>query len=89
MVEREPVGVRQVLPAYPDSARMALVEGKVFARVLVGREGRVEHIDRISGPLVFHQEVAQAARKWEFTPAFQNDQAVKVWVNLPFAFELE
>lgn len=89
MVEREPKVVRKVLPVYPDSARMALIEGKVFARVLVGREGRVEHIDRISGPLVFHREVASAARAWEFTPAVQNDRAVKVWVSLPFAFELE
>ena len=89
MVEREPKVVRKVLPVYPDSARMALIEGKVFARVLVGRERRVEHIDRISGPLVFHREVASAARAWEFTPAVQNDRAVKVWVSLPFAFELE
>ena len=89
MVEREPKVVRKVLPVYPDSARAAFIEGKVFARVLVGRAGRVEHIDRISGPLVFHREVASAARAWEFTPAVQNDRAVKVWVSLPFAFELE
>ena len=89
MVEREPVVVHRVVPVYPDSARQASVEGRVFARVLVGREGRVEHIDRISGPLVFHQAVALAAKQWEFTPAVQNDQAVKVWVNLPFVFALE
>ena len=89
MVEREPAVVRRVVPAYPDSARTASVEGKVFARVLVGREGQVEHIDRISGPLVFHRAVALAAKEWEFTPAVQNDQTVKVWVSLPFVFALE
>ena len=39
MVEQPPKVLKKVMPAYPDSARRALVEGKVFARVLVGRGG--------------------------------------------------
>jgi hypothetical protein len=31
MVEREPAVVRQVVPVYPDSARLASVAGWVFA----------------------------------------------------------
>ena len=89
MVEQPPKVLKKVMPAYPDSARRALVEGKVFARVLVGRKGRVEHIDRIEGPQVFQRVVAQAAKAWEFVPAVQNDRAVPVWVSLPFVFELE
>ena len=89
MVEQPPKVLKKVMPAYPDSARRALVEGKVLARVLVGREGRVEHIDRIEGPQVFQRVVAQAAKAWEFVPAVQNDRAVPVWVSLPFVFELE
>ncbi len=89
MVEQPPKVLKRILPAYPDSARKALVEGKVFARVLVGRTGRVEHIDRIEGPQAFQRTVAQAAKTWEFSPAVQNDRAVPVWVNLPFVFELE
>ena len=89
MVEQPPKVLKKVLPAYPDSARRAQVEGKVFARVLVGRTGQVEHIDRIEGPQVFHRAVAQAAKVWEFSPAVQNDRAVPVWVSLPFMFELE
>ena len=47
MVEREPKVVRKVLPVYPDSARMALIEGKVFARVLVaGGAGRAYRPDQ-------------------------------------------
>ena len=89
MVEQPPRVLKKILPVYPDSARKALVEGKVFARVLVGRKGRVEHIDRIEGPQVFLGAVAQAAKAWEFSPAVQNDRAVPVWVSLPFVFELE
>ena len=89
MVEQPPKVLKRVLPAYPDSARKAQVEGKVFARVLVGRTGRVEHIDRIEGPQVFQRAVMQAAKAWKFSPAVQNDRAVPVWVSLPFVFELE
>ena len=89
MVEQPPKVLKKVLPAYPDSARRELVEGKVFARVLVDRGGRVERIDRIEGPQVFQRAVAQAAKAWEFAPAVQNDRAVPVWVSLPFVFELE
>ena len=89
MVEQPPKVLKKILPVYPDSARRALVEGKVFARVLVGRAGRVEHIDRIEGPQAFHRAVTQAAKAWEFSPAVQNDRAVPVWVSLPFVFELE
>ena len=89
MVEQPPKVLKKILPAYPDSARRAQVEGKVFARVLVGRTGRVEHIDRIEGPPVFQRTVVQAVKAWEFAPAVQNDRAVPVWVSLPFVFELK
>lgn len=89
MVEQPPKVLKKILPVYPDSARRAQVEGKVFARVLVGRKGQVEHIDRIEGPQVFHRAVAQAVKAWEFSPAVQNDRPVPVWASLPFVFELE
>ncbi|MBQ42259.1 MAG: energy transducer TonB, partial [Gemmatimonadetes bacterium] len=37
----------------------------------------------------FHRAATTAVRQWEFTPAVQNDRTVKVWINLPFVFELE
>ena len=78
-----------MLPEYPLAALEALIEGKVFVRILLDRQGRVWRVGRITGPAVFHPAVATAARQWEFTPAIQNDQAVGVWVSLPFNFQLE
>ncbi|MFT5090603.1 MAG: protein TonB [Candidatus Latescibacterota bacterium] len=89
MVEKQPKVLYRAVPAYPDSARAALVEGRVTARVLVGTTGKVERIDRIEGPVAFHEVVGNAARQWRFTPAVQNDEMVRVWVSLPFVFELE
>ncbi len=89
MVEKQPKVLYRAVPAYPDSARTALVQGRVTARVLVGITGKVERIDRIEGPLVFHKAVEQAAWQWQFAPAVQNDKMVRVWVSLPFVFALE
>ena len=89
MLEKSPTVIRRVMPEYPDSARQALIEGRVTVRALLDREGKVARIDRIVGPLVFHRTAATAVRQWEFTPAVQNDRTVKVWMSLPFVFELE
>lgn len=89
MLEKKPRVLKRVLPEYPARARQGLIEGKVVIRILVDQEGRVERVDRISGPQIFRSVAAEAARQWQFTPAIQNDQAVKVWVSLPFAFRLE
>jgi outer membrane biosynthesis protein TonB len=69
MLEKKPRAIKRVMPTYPDSARKALIEGKVTVRALLDGEGKVERIDRIEGPFVFHQATATAFRQWEFTPA--------------------
>ena len=88
MLEKTPRVLKRVLPAYPDRARQGMIEGKVFVRVLVNLEGRVERVERVTGPEIFHEAVTEAARQWEFTPAIQNEQSVRVWMSLPFSFEL-
>jgi len=89
MLEKRPRVLKRVLPEYPVAARQALIEGKVFVRILLDRQGRVRRMGQITGPAVFHPAAMAAARQWEFTPAIQNDQAVRVWVSLPFNFQLE
>ena len=87
-VEEPPVVVKKVEPEYPRIAMGAGVEGKVFVLVLVGKDGKVEKIGQLTGPEVFHDAVREAAAQWVFSPAIQNDRAVRVWVSLPFNFQL-
>jgi len=87
-VERQPNPIKRVSPEYPDIARKANITGKVFVTALVNRLGKVEQIGKISGPEVFHSTARTAAMQWEFEPAIQNDKPVKVWVSLPFTFQL-
>ena len=85
-VEKKPVIIKKVTPEYPATAQKANITGKVFVTVLVGKDGKVEQIGKITGPKVFHEVARSAALQSEFTPAMRNDRPVEVWVSLPFTF---
>ena len=88
-VEQIPSVKTKVNPPYPEIARKAGIEDKVFVMVLVDKEGNVEQIGEIRGAEVFHEVVREAVPKWKFNPALQNDKPVKVWVSLPITFTLK
>lgn len=87
-VEKQPEPVNNPAPEYPEIARKAGITGQVVVEVLVNKEGKVEAIGNVHGNEVFHEAAKKAAAKWTFTPAIQNDKPVKVWVSLPFRFQL-
>jgi len=89
-VDEMPVAVARPVPRYPDMARDANIEGRVYAYMLVGRDGhvvRVEIDDRRSDP-VFRDAVLDGAMRWVFRPAFTNGRPVAVWVAETFVFTL-
>jgi protein TonB len=88
-VEKQPVPTKKIVPEYPEIARKANITGRVFVTALVNKQGKVEQIGKIQGPEVFHEAAREAALQWEFEPAIQNDKPVKVWVSLPFTFQLK
>ena len=87
-VEKQPAPINWPQPAYPEIARKAGIEDKVFVTVLVDKEGNVEKIGELKGAEVFHDAVHEAVKKVKFTPALQNDKPVKVWVSMPITFKL-
>ena len=62
------------------------IVGKVFVTALVGENGKVRQIGRITGPLIFHEVAKAAALQAEFIPAMK---PVRVWISLPFTFSLK
>ena len=88
-VEKKPVILKKIKPRYPAAAQKDKITGKVFVTALVGKDGKVEQIGKITGPKIFHEVAKAAALQWEFTPAMRNDRPVRVWVSLPFIFRLK
>ncbi len=88
-VEKMPEIVVQVKPVYPDLAIRANLEGRVWVRILVSREGKPKKaVVAKSDAEIFNQAAIDAAMKYSFTPALQNNKPVAVWVVVPFKFEL-
>lgn len=83
---------RSAAPMYPDSLRLAGIEGAVTAQFVVDTTGRVE-----AGTFVllesshgrFTQSVREALPHMLFRPAELNGRKIKQLVQLPFVFRIE
>ena len=88
-VEKQPEVVVSVPPVYPDLAKRAGVEGTVYVKILVNKQGKaIKAVIMKSDSEVFNQPAIDAAMKFVFTPAIQHKSPVMVWVVVPFKFKL-
>ncbi len=88
-VEKQPVPVKQVQPVYPEIARRAGVEGVVWVKILVDKEGKAKKaVVAKSDAEIFNDPAIEAAKQWVFTPAMMNNGPVAVWAVIPFRFKL-
>ena len=88
-VEKFPVPVVSPAPTYPEVARRAGIEGTVWVRIWVTKEGKAKKAEILkSDSDLFDQSALDAAMHWVFTPAVMNNGPVAVWVSIPFRFKL-
>ncbi len=88
-VEKIPVPIIQVAPKYPDLAIRASLEGEVFVKALINKEGTVKKAFIIkSSNEVFNDAVLEVVVKWKFTPAMMTNGPVPAWTVIPFKFHL-
>ncbi len=89
-VEKEPVIVKEVKPKYPEIALRAGLEGNVYVKVWVDKEGKVKKVVVLkSDAEIFNQAAIEAAEQFVFTPAIMQNKPVPVWVSIPFRFRLK
>jgi hypothetical protein len=81
--------VKQVRPAYPDSARAGRIQALIPLQAAIDEEGFVEGVRASSGPLVLIEAAYEAVRQWQFRPFLQNRQPVPVLADLQLNFSLD
>jgi periplasmic protein TonB len=87
--EKEPTVVKRIEPKYPELALRAGLEGNVFVKVWVDKEGKVRKVVLLkSDAPIFEEAAIAAAQQWVFTPAVMQKGPVSVWVSIPFRFRL-
>jgi TonB family protein len=75
-------------PAYPPLARAAHVQGTVRFDATIGKDGRVENLQLISGPPLLVQAGMDAVRQWVYKPVLLNGQPVPVVTTIDINFTL-
>ena len=78
-------------PGYPSEERRAEREGKVVVRVLVGTDGRVKQVERVSATTdaFYRATLDRALAKWRFKPATRDGVPVEAWRSMSLTFVLE
>ncbi len=75
---------------YPDFARKAGIEGRVFVQFVVDEEGNVKNPKVTRGVhKLLNQEAMRAVKEMKFKPGKQRGKAVKVQMSLPVTFRLQ
>ncbi|MBI9070340.1 MAG: energy transducer TonB [Melioribacteraceae bacterium] len=84
------IGAIQQKIIYPEIAKRAGVQGRVFVKAYVDENGNVTKVDLIRGIGAGCDEAAMdAVMKTKFKPGKQRGKAVKVQVAIPIVFKLQ
>ena len=82
----------RVEPEYPELARRARIEGKVYLQAVIRKDGTVGDIKVIKEPpgnLGFAEKAIAAVSQWRYKPATQNGRPVDVYMTVVVNFTLE
>jgi protein TonB len=77
-------------PPYPPEEQRAGNSGRVVLRVLVGADGRVKQVEKVSAAsdAFFASAQRQALGKWRFKPATKDGVPIEQWKTMSLRFVL-
>jgi len=81
--------VHRVEPVYPVLARQTRTEGTVQLHAIIARDGTIEHLEVINGPLLLIQAAKDAVLQWRFRPTLLNGEAVEVDTYITVIFHMQ
>jgi protein TonB len=91
--EKMPGFLDQKRPSYPEMARTAGIEGKVFAAVLIGEDGRpikAKVMKRVPQDCnIFDDCAIRSLMESRYYPGIQNGHPIKVWLTVPIRFKID
>lgn len=80
--------VSQQPPVYPPLARQAGISGTVQMRVVIARDGTVQHVEVVSGHPLLVPAAIDAVRHWVYRQTLLNGQPVEVATTVNVSFQL-
>jgi len=80
--------VQQVAPKYPPQARQARIQGTVVLQAVIGKDGRVQSVQVMSGPSMLTKAAADAVKQWRYKPFSLDGQPVEADAQINVNFKL-
>lgn len=76
-------------PSYPALAQHMNVQGSVILEALIGADGTVQNLRKLSGPAILSSAAEQAVRGWKFKAVYQNGQPVETRATITVNFTIK
>ncbi len=81
--------IHKVQPSYPPAARRARVQGTVFLRAVIGKDGNIKNLSAISGDPMLVDAAIEAVRQWRYKPYILSGGPVEVDTMITVNFALQ
>ena len=80
--------VSRVEPTYPPEALRQRMEGTIKLHVVIGRDGTVNRVELVSGPLLLADAARGAVQQWRYRPTLVGGQPVESEEDITMVFRL-
>jgi TonB family protein len=80
--------LEKIVPSYPEKALQAGLRGPVVLQAWIGKDGRIQELKLIRGPLLLGQAAFDAVRNWRYKPYLLNGEAVEAQTQVTVDFKL-
>jgi len=80
--------IHRVQPSYPPLARGAHIQGPVELAAIISREGKIDHLQLISGHPMLVPAAIDAVSQWRYRPYVLNGEAIEVETRITVNFIL-
>jgi len=89
-VDEQPAVVKRAPAAYPELAKTARIEGNVYLKVLVDKDGKPRKaVVFKSDAEVFNDAAIESALKSSYTAATSDGNPVACWLVVPYSFKMK
>lgn len=80
--------VHKVEPQYPPIAKEAHVQGAVILHAVIGKNGKIQNLQTVSGNPLLTSAAINAVKQWQYKPYILNGQPVEVDTTITVNFHL-
>ena len=80
--------IYRVQPTYPPMARAARIQGPVILHAIIGRDGRIENLQVLTGHPMLAGAAIEAVRQWRYRPYVLNGEPIEVETQITVNFTL-